>query len=140
MACPPCYPRIRNDDGGHGAKRAFAHPTIARKSSTLDLVRHLLCQGLGILEFPFRPEPELEVPSCGLSVLLPDFPRPVADFAFIGMRQGAGPVPQLGRQRQYALDRLPVPHPPRMAAILAGLFDEMADELLLIHPDKTTER
>jgi hypothetical protein len=35
---------------------------------------------------------------------------------------------------------LPVADPPRIAAVLAGLFDEMGDKLLLIHLDKTSER
>jgi hypothetical protein len=55
------------------------------------------------------------------------------------MRQSARPVSQLGRQRQYAPDRLPVADPPRIAAILAGLLKKMGDKLLLIHLDKTKE-
>jgi hypothetical protein len=104
-----------------------------------DVVLSSLGQGLSLLKFSFRLQPELQIPSRGLSIFLPYFPGPVPNLAFIRMRQSARPVSQLNRQGQDALYRLPVADPSRVIAIFAGLFEKMRDEQFLIHLDMTIE-
>jgi hypothetical protein len=96
-----------------------------------------------------KPEhPELRVPPGARTPdpflkafrFLPRFTGPDSEYSLHPDVPRRVPGSQLGRQSQYALDRLPVAHPSRIAAIHTGLFEKMGDKLLLIHLDKTTKR
>jgi hypothetical protein len=56
-----------------------------------------------------------------------------SDFSFLRLRQGAGSLFQFVSQGQYATDRFVVADPMRELAVLIGLREKMADDLLLIH-------
>jgi hypothetical protein len=104
-----------------------------RLSCSLDVFAGFLCENFSFLKFPFRLEPELFIPSGRSAIFFPDFSGALSDSPLVGPRQGAGPVFQFFRQCQYALSCFPVANPPREVAVLIGLHEKAADDLLLIH-------
>jgi hypothetical protein len=73
------------------------------------------------------------IPSGWAAIFFPDFPGAISDFSFFRLRHSAGSLFQFVSQRQYAADRFVVADPQRELAVLIGLGEKMADDLLLIH-------
>jgi hypothetical protein len=67
------------------------------------------------------------------AIFFPDLPGANSDFSFLRLRQSAGSLFQFFSQGQYPADRFVVPDPMRELAVLIGLREKMADDLLLIH-------
>jgi len=73
------------------------------------------------------------IPSGWAAIFFPDFPGAISDFSFLRLRHSAGSLFQFVSQGQYAADRFVVADPLRELAVLIGLGEKMADDLLLIH-------
>jgi hypothetical protein len=99
----------------------------------LNILAASFCEILSFPKFTFSLEPKLLIPSGWAAIFFPDFPGAISDFSFLRLRHSAGSLFQFVSQGQYAADRFVVADPLRELAVLIGLGEKMADDLLLIH-------
>src|SRR3982074_1132297 len=106
---------------------------LFRTSVQLNILAASFCEILSFPKFTFSLEPKLLIPSGWAAIFFPDFPGAISDFSFLRLRHSAGSLFQFVSQGQYAADRFVVADPLRESAVLIGLGEKMADDLLLIH-------
>ena len=91
------------------------------------------CEIFSFAKFPFSLEPKLFVSSRWSAIFFPNLMSALSDSPLVGPCQGAGSLFQFFRQRQYLLSRFRVANLHREVAVLTGLHEKSADDLLSIH-------
>src|SRR5881392_3719172 len=108
----PCPPQPAQEDGGHGAKSAFAHPTMRHRSNMLRFLARRLIQLIPTLFF-------VSILIFSLQQLLPGDPA----LVMAGEERDPNVIAQI--RQQYRLDQpIPVQYVYWVKGVLSGDFGE----------------